>query len=113
MIVAHSPGPWHWQPFRTMRHLFGAAGVCLKVSAPMRGNKSYGSPTPEDEANLRLIEAAPDLLAACIRANALLDNLMKSVPWGQTHDLDIAGLNEVMCQLPKVIHKATAVGDQR
>jgi hypothetical protein len=58
--------------------------------------------------NLTLAAAAPDLFAACVRANALLSNLMKAVDWRTTFDLDIAALNESLCELPKVIAKATA-----
>lgn len=49
------------------------------------------------------LEQRNALLEACKKANSLLDNLLKAVPWGATFDLDIALLNEVLLALPHVI----------
>lgn len=58
------------------------------------------------QARERLNAAAPDLLAACEKANGLLTHLMKVVPWGKTFDLDVAALNEALLVLPAAITKA-------
>jgi hypothetical protein len=56
----------------------------------------------------RLIDAAPDLYAALRRMDALVDGLWKSIPWGQTFDLDIAALNEA----PTAAKRALALLDK-
>lgn len=53
-----------------------------------------GIPAGECHANARLIAAAPDLFAALQRMDALVESLWKSIPWGETFNLDIAALNE-------------------
>lgn len=77
-------------------------------------------PTPEDvargtgfgttmetaRANARLIAAAPPMLRALIRADALIENLFETVPWGKTANTDFALLNEVPMEVIAAI-KAT------
>jgi len=60
----------------------------------------------KDAANVRLLAASPDLLAACEAADALIDNLFKAVPWGKTFNLDIQALNEVPIQIQRAVAKA-------
>lgn len=51
-------------------------------------------------------EAAPDLLKALEQMDALVESLWKSVPWGQTFNLDIQALNEVPLAAKRAIARA-------
>lgn len=67
MNTKHTPGPWltdEMMPGDQYRYVFAAKGpIVCRVSAFAAG-----------EANARLIAAAPDLLAACKKAIAELDD---------------------------------------
>lgn len=61
----HTPGPWitdDYNPSDQYRHVMNGNGRCAPYIArlPLR---SGDNPTHEQEANARLIAAAPDLLA--------------------------------------------------
>lgn len=64
----------------------------------------------EAQANARELvhrwNAHDDLLAALKRSEALLEHLMKNVPWGVTCNVDFGELNAVLCALPGVIARA-------
>lgn len=63
-MATHTPGPWEIVPFAktNVRQVGGDRGVasCGGYATTMRGDVAA-----ENEANARLIAAAPDLLAAC------------------------------------------------
>ena len=65
----HPPGPWTAETFFGMRHplcLGDHDGRHMIISEGGQGLAStVGLPDATDEANARLIAAAPDLLAAC------------------------------------------------
>ena len=61
----------------------------------------------ERESDARLIAASPELYAALKRMDALVEGLWKSIPWGQTFNLDIAALNEA----PLAAKRALALVD--
>jgi hypothetical protein len=57
-----------------------------------------------DAARDAALKAKADaLFEALAKADALIDNLWTSVPWGQTHNLDIAALNEVPPQMKRAL----------
>lgn len=64
----HTPGPWTCDPVteRVLQKTYGTFRV-------FSGGEE-GMPVQRTEANARLIAAAPDLLAACQEALALLNN---------------------------------------
>lgn len=51
----------------------------------------------------RLRATVAELTAVCERTDAFMTRLMKAVPWGQTFDLDIAGLNTTLLALPRAV----------
>lgn len=53
-----------------------------------------------------LVAQHNNLLAALKRSEALLNHLMKNVPWGKTSNVDFGELNAVLCMLPGVIARA-------
>ena len=69
-MATHTPGPWETADSGTVAHKPGWRTV---VQSPTRLIAFTGTPLPiqnhlwvkEDEANARLIAAAPDLLKAC------------------------------------------------
>lgn len=95
MKAQHTPGPWFVkQPgehsptnIRIVRshgktigggEMFGAvAEVC--ISRPI---SSAAHPSPEEQANARLLVAAPDLLSACkAQINQCLGSLEEGIAW--------------------------------
>lgn len=78
----HTPGPWTYQPARNYEGFSIAPRGTLPTLAAVQmphGNPRLINITAfnfpgETEANARLIAAAPDLLAACKRAFALIDD---------------------------------------
>lgn len=59
--MPHTPGPWAAKDWRVCAGL--GKGQRISVICDTAANNK--SRTPENEANARLIAAAPDLLAAC------------------------------------------------
>lgn len=62
--MRHTPGPWHVDPdprpdMEWNNHIYGADGMAVCFMA-----HSDGKDDERDEANARLIAAAPDLLSA-------------------------------------------------
>lgn len=53
-----------------------------------------------------VLAAAPQLLAALERMDALVERLWKSVPWGKTWDLPVKELNEAPIQARIAIARA-------
>lgn len=100
--MKHTRGPWNVHVDGSRTYVKKLAGdrteVICEVFQPEYGGQ---------RANARLLAAAPDLLAACERANKLLSHLMPTVDWGKTFDLDVAELNGVLLDLPAAIAKAT------
>lgn len=62
METKHTPGPWH---IRAERYRY------IHVKAPLGGIAHLDTIDSEGMANARLIAAAPELLAAAIKVNAL------------------------------------------
>lgn len=89
MSTQHTPGPW----------LVYKGEVCYRSDAD---DQSYGMFCPvdfEQEANARLIAAAPDLLEALIEVRAYLSKCpphaedITGAKWGRVMDLSGAALN--------------------
>jgi len=98
-----APAPWRWQWQRGRIALIGGDGKDVIVVA-----EDSESPLLDiSEAHARLIAAAPDLLAALEGMDALVESLWKSVPWGDTFDLDVQALNEAPTRAKRAIAKAT------
>jgi len=105
----HTPGPWVWQDARTMRHLHApeTSRIGLCVSMPKAGHKGYRQ-TPEDEANARLIAAAPDLLDACKAVTAELGD----AEWGtDKHGADL--LYEIITKHHGKLRAAIAKAEEK
>jgi len=67
-VSKHTPGPWKWWTTHEGSHRINPEeGGLVIASCDTRNPFSY-----EQEANARLIAAAPDLLAACIRGRQKL-----------------------------------------
>lgn len=95
----HTPGPWTAE-----RAVDDAGFETGKVWIIMKGAPcGYDFDRWEDAV---LAAAAPDLLDALEAMDALVENLWKAVPWGQTHDLDIVALNEAPLKAKRAIVKA-------
>lgn len=85
----HTPGPWLFEDFgppveiRTddSEHYDGKR-ICLVCDDYT--DYSDDDNCEELEATVRLIAAAPDLLAALARMAALIELLHQCVPWGKT-----------------------------
>lgn len=75
----HTPSPWKWSLSRTVWHLHApqSSRGGLLISAP---KDRAGEDHSEDVANRLLIEAAPDLLAACEAAHKYLHDYPRSDP---------------------------------
>lgn len=72
---------------------------------------SYGFNEAEIESRMdsgRLLQAAPEMLAALKLQKRFIDNLFEkgNVPWGQTCGLDFALMNESLLALKAAIFKA-------
>ncbi len=64
----HTPGPWHVADNGVFSEHLNGHGNFYVVALPFPKEE----PTEQDKANLNLIAAAPDLLAACILAAAIM-----------------------------------------
>lgn len=105
----HTPGPWIVQPNdETDMFVPIIAGNLggLVGGAMLWPSEIDAKDFSRAERNAHLIAAAPELLEALERADALIENLWKAVPWGQTHGLDIMALNEVPSAMKRAIAKA-------
>lgn len=64
----HSPGPWevHGDYTQQLFYVHGANNICdiHRGAASLYGDSRFSRSPAEDEANARLVAAAPDLLAA-------------------------------------------------
>lgn len=72
----HTPGPWEVRKGRTLLHVVGAQPVCeISVSANHVHEDAPGDKAlyiARQEANARLIAAAPELLEALKKAEQML-----------------------------------------
>jgi hypothetical protein len=81
---AHTPGPWTPELDYSGTHWF--------VEHQMGGERYTLVDDISDEADARLIAAAPELLEACRFA---LDQIMRQQPeWAKTHDVLIAAIGK-------------------
>jgi len=62
--VKHTPGPWKWNGVPGKSDLFGLAGVQVIANYGYEGMCFSTFNDEQDEANARLMEAAPELLDA-------------------------------------------------
>lgn len=109
MKVEHAPGPWTLKEREDCPgYRIEDADGCL-VEYVNESRYVDGREDPEHMASLHAMTAAPTMLKALERADALIENLWKAVPWGQTADLDIAALNEVPGEIKRAI--VAAKGD--
>ena len=75
----HTAGPWG------IRHYNSPSGVCYQIAIGLRelprlsGCATINRPDKTDEANARLIAAAPELLAACERLLCRLNHFTEKV----------------------------------
>ncbi len=69
-------------------------------------SKKHDANVAERKRVKRLHDAAEDLLEALKDMAALMDSLWESVPWGDTHDLDVTALNEAPMKARAAIKKA-------
>lgn len=65
----HTPGPWHWQAARTMRHLTANGSAFAQCSMPT---------DPCFDADARLIAAAPNM-AEALSTLIYTDDLQKAI----------------------------------
>lgn len=94
-----TPGPWHWNIARSLRHLQDSTGNCFaQVSMPAPLKKVHNDNFRQYEvyeANAKLIAAAPDLLEALKAAEAAFGN-----------DCPDGGFCDVTVKMRKAIFKA-------
>ena len=100
----HTPGPWNCQALAG-EHDFAIYNA--EDGSDIALARNFHEP------NARLIAAAPDLLEALKKMDALMDMLWEAVPWGKTFNLDIAMLNEYPTIAKRAIAKATTHGEKR
>jgi len=97
----HTPGPWiimgNYHP------QVWAGGTLLVPNVNARRDDIGGQQLSEIFANAKLIAAAPDLLAACERADALLGELRRHLS-----DLPAVHANNVLETVRAAIAKARA-----
>ena len=90
----HTPGPWKVR-----------AGTFCEDGVPSYEVVMPGEPCL-NALDARLIAAAPELLAALIAMDDLVESLWPSVDWGKTFNLDIAALNSAPLKAKAAIAKA-------
>jgi hypothetical protein len=79
MTTTHTPGPWHLAeiPNHPVFVMAGLQSIC-EIAHP----GDFTAPSPDMEANARLIAAAPDLLAALERLVDAVDrNAVRQEDW--------------------------------
>ena len=111
MTATHTPGPWEHRGTDG-----GAEVICHREAAGKRRTLAHvyqESRHGRQEANARLIAAAPDLLAACIEAREALFNLSRHAKdadcFSPGHDDEHVCTT---CTLKMAIAKATEGGDR-
>lgn len=96
-MSTHTPGPWRVVPFREG----DSPGICSADGVHVCNVDGYGTLGETDSINARLIASAPDLLAACREALALLED----------PDSDQFGADAVEARLRAVITQAEGGGE--
>jgi hypothetical protein len=98
-MTEHTPGPWHWcHPDASASILYGAdedpmtTGILIALGhegcAERQGRNCAIRNGPNREADLALVAAAPDLLAAC----KALDKLCREQAFSTTELARVLGL---------------------
>lgn len=82
MSATHTPGPWEIMPGNTYRHPYHVEGGGWTVATIVANQHRDG----DDDANARLIAAAPDLLNALWRAMLALGRAGANVADGPYRD---------------------------
>lgn len=70
-VASHTPGPWMLDPAHPLMVYCGDA---LGSRVADLSQPGHGIPWAQEEANARLIAAAPDLLAACRRLRSVIND---------------------------------------
>jgi 3-oxoacyl-[acyl-carrier-protein] synthase III len=97
-MSGHTPGPWNADYGDFAAYCSTGAEVC----EVMRGNHDNGTHIADDEmeANLRLLAAAPELLAACKIAANEIDAYIHAAP--ETTDPEMSEAARVLwCAIAK------------
>jgi hypothetical protein len=104
----HAPGPWHIEPLQADQG--GSIAICnrqqgiLAVIPPLNDDDEPDEATaqrdPHDQANARLIAAAPKLLEA-------LRELLEHVEWRRRRVGEVAGPNDCTHRAHAAIAEAT------
>src|SRR4051794_13527039 len=88
MMVKHTPGPWY---------MAGVPAVLSRDGVGIADCRTVDTTPQEQEANARLIAAAPDLLAACKALLADLDARGEETCWCLPGDPGV-GLRGTVCE---------------
>lgn len=94
MKTQHTPGPWHRNINAKYPVFAGEAPNHIHIASIM-----IGAPVAEREANLRLIAAAPDLLAALIRMRE---------DWLTAFEADVTEGDKDACEILAAVDTAIA-----
>ena len=95
--MTHTPGPWQ---IKHRVNIIGSTGRSVASAGGYTTNTDNGEHILENEANARLIAAAPDLLEACKEAEDWLEE------HGGDQNCD-PGLRGLLRQVRSAIDKAT------
>lgn len=76
----HTPGPWHTGTGNGDGSIFGPEGTRRFLDGLFPICKMNGTDLPEDQANARLIAAAPELLGALKEARSVLETASRYFP---------------------------------
>ena len=97
MSAEHTPGPWKQNPHASDLIIAGRLIACVV-------GEHW---TDEEEANARLIAAAPDLLNAAVAGLRLIDDMSRFVRYMALQDYAL--FNEAPSALQAAIAKATTL----
>src|SRR5438105_6090577 len=98
---AHTPGPWRIVESGSTRDIRSCEAAPRTIAALFRPFP-YLMGEQENEANARLIAAAPDLLAACEAAATI----MQEVPESELHPADRNPFTNALIGLRQALEKA-------
>lgn len=93
-MLKHTPGPWEARLLEDPQWMVGIKGEAFHaVCVTSQGN---------DEANARLIAAAPDLLAACkdLAAGRGRHTVREQAQWGDSLERAYAAIAKATCDTP-------------
>ena len=94
--VGHTPGPWE-----VVDSMYGGKSA-VQIHPHYMVAEIDGRDDAEQEANARLIAAAPDMLAAVKDAKAIVDRIQDGAPDASPLSRDAA---ETYCRLDRLIRR--------